>query len=261
MHGVTVRNGQAVLGPEDTGHGGGIRAGDGLRLKLVRSVVTANQTSQDGGGISAVALEVLDSTISGNTAGGSGGGILVWVPDMRNVTISGNHAAVEGGGLFYYTGSAALEHLTITGNNASLGGGVAAASPPGCICEGPYVMNRTVIAGNTAAIRPDCNGVFYFSAGHNAFGVGDGCGAQATDLAGTLAQPLDPRLGPLGSHGGPTPTHVPLEDQRGRPRPDQALCDTGAVERLSACQPDEETLCLWAPVTASGSPSAGRRRG
>jgi len=104
--------------------------------------------------------------------------------------------------------------------------------------------------------------------GFNVFGVGDACFPGPTDRAGTLAEPLDPRLAPLGDYGGPTPTHVlnedspavdagPAEsctaaDQRGLSRPIDGNgdgirgCDAGAVELNPACQADDETLCLGA---------------
>ena len=73
------------------------------------------------------------------------------------------------------------------------------------------------------------------------------------NVVGTSAVPLDPLLGPLADHGGPTLTHrpaagsvardhVPSEDcldedgsaltvdQRGFVRPMGAACDAGAVE-------------------------------
>ncbi|HWN41200.1 MAG TPA: choice-of-anchor Q domain-containing protein [Thermoanaerobaculia bacterium] len=131
-------------------------------------------------------------------------------------------------------------------------------------------MERTVIAGNAATGAPstaDCSRLEH-SGDFNLFGVGNACSPSAGDLAGTVDQPLDARLTPLGDHGGPTFTHALLPDspaidlapaslcqgadQRGRPRPvdgDQdgtALCDAGAVERFPACQPDAETLCLGA---------------
>ncbi|MFL6198898.1 MAG: choice-of-anchor Q domain-containing protein, partial [Thermoanaerobaculia bacterium] len=74
----------------------------------------------------------------------------------------------------------------------------------------------------------------------------------------------DPKLSPLGDHGGPTLTHLPLPgsplldaapagclptDQRGLARPVQHAttgCDVGAVEIQRSCEPDADTLCLGA---------------
>lgn len=67
-----------------------------------------------------------------------------------------------------------------------------------------------------------------------------------SDASCRLTLVTDLLLGPLADNGGPTLTHLPLEDspaiddgecvtgltadQRGRPRPQGATCDIGAVE-------------------------------
>ncbi|HWN41199.1 MAG TPA: CSLREA domain-containing protein [Thermoanaerobaculia bacterium] len=262
LHGVTVRGGLSRA------EGGGIRSFS--VLALIRSTVRSNRADHEGGGIAALDFIGRDSTISGNFAGTSGGGISADTANLENVTLSGNQAGDMGGGASFSDFATELRNVTITGNSARLGGGLAVETTcPNILCPpNHFEMERTVIAGNTVtgyAASADCDAVGH-SGTHNLFGIAGGCGPAGGDLAGTLAQPLDPRLTPLGDHGGPTFTHAllpdspaidlapaascPGADQRGRPRPadgDQdgaALCDAGAVERLPACQPDEETLCL-----------------
>ena len=269
---ATVRNGAA---PEE--EGGGIQSWGSLTL--LRTVVEGNRADW-GGGIYAFGQMILrDSTVSGNEAETGGGGIYAdGVVEMENVTVSGNRAGEVGGGLFIAVFETVLRNVTVTANAAPITGGLHADllfECPGGPCPGTLELHRNVVAGNLGSNSPDCR-VVQHSGGYNVFGVGAGCLPAASDKAGTTVHPLDPKLSPLGDHGGSTPTHVPLPgspaidlapecsvtDQRGRPRP-SGLCDAGAVERLPCCQPGSETLCLgqgdrfqitvnWATGTDSG---------
>ncbi len=269
LHGVTVRNGWSRPDLLHSGAGGGIQSIG--PLKLVRSSVTANRSQHNGGGISALELEARDSTVSGNAANTSGGGLVASIVDLENVTVSGNQAGDRAGGVLLYLYGASLRNTTIAGNSASLGGGISVfldECAGGGPCYGFFEMTGTLIAGNTGNTFPDCWELPQHGGAFTLFGVGNGCNPGLDDQAGTLAQPLDARLTPLGGHGGPTSTHAllpgspaidfvpaslcPAVDQRRRLRPADgnldgaALCDAGAVERLPACQPDEQTLCLGA---------------
>ena len=65
---------------------------------------------------------------------------------------------------------------------------------------------NTIVAGNSAFNGPDVLGTFA-SQGNNLIGATDGSsGWVGSDLTGTLAQPLNPLLAPLGYYGGPTQT-------------------------------------------------------
>ncbi|HEX5714726.1 MAG TPA: CSLREA domain-containing protein [Thermoanaerobaculia bacterium] len=265
LHGVTVRGGWSRA------EGGGIRSVSDLAL--VRSTVQSNRADHESGGIAAFgSLIARDSTISGNVAGTSGGGLSADLANLENVTLSGNQAGDKAGGAILEHTEILLRNVTITGNTARFGGGLVVETVCQILCVNVFEMQRTVIAGNTAAIEngstADCLSLPGHLGAHNLFGIGTGCSPSPGDLSGTPAQPLDPRLTPLGNHGGPTFTHAllpdspaidlapaascPQADQRGRLRPadgdrnGSALCDAGAVERLPACQPDEETLCLGA---------------
>jgi hypothetical protein len=187
--------------------------------------------------------------------------------DLAIVTVSGNRVYYYCGGLYFIDHQ--LDEVTVTGNSAGeQGGGIVISSPDcpsdGSICEPEGSIRRSVIAGNQAPQNRDCLGLL-FQGGYNVYGV-DGepshCSDGTTDLAGTPASPIDPKLTPLGDHGGPTPTHALLAgspaidlapaagclpaDQRGRMRPAGGACDAGAVERQPGCQPDATTLCLGA---------------
>ena len=268
---VTVRNGAPPSSstPFNANDGGGIRADT---LTLVESVVTANRSASYGGGISGAELVIRDSTIAGNEATRAGGGIYAWgILRAENVTVSGNRAPEGGGGLLLSAYDQELSQVTVTANESTdRGGGILSmgfdcpSSDP--FCQVHLVLSRSIVAGNTgAAGRPDCDSVPENAAGLNVFGVGEGCGQGIQDRAGTLAEPLDPKLSPLGDHGGPTPTHLPLpgspavdlgsaacpgRDQRGALRPadgdgdGQARCDSGAVEATLACVPSDTALCF-----------------
>jgi CSLREA domain-containing protein len=292
IHGVTLRNGRAEAGTVDFGSGGGILA-DGP-VTVVRSLVTGNRAEWYGGGIFDFGrLTVRDSTISDNVAH-SGGGLYDWREDspnpssklrLTNVTISGNRADYAGGAAVDHKDTE-IAHLTVTGNHATRSWGGFLRNECGCIPEDTgccgsshFVMSGSLIAGNTAVDgAPDCD-ILENDGGFNLYGIGTYCRHKPTDLAGSEAAPLDPRLSPLGDHGGPTPTHLPLPgspaidavregcagtDQRGVPRP-AGVCDAGAVEVSPGCLPGPTRLCLqdgrfavtvrW---TAQGTSGPGR---
>ena len=77
-------------------------------------------------------------------------------------------------------------------------------------------MLNTIVAGNTGTLAdPDANGAFT-SLGNNLIGdAGAATGftdGVAGDQVGTVASPIDPKLGPLQDNGGPTWTHGLLKD-------------------------------------------------
>lgn len=287
---VTVRNGvlpphSHVVSPTD---GGGILAD---RLTLAESVVTANRAGSYGGGLSGSHITIRDSAVVGNEATLGGGGIYAWgILRAGNVTVSGNRAGGEGGGgLLISPWDQELDQVTVTGNvSTGPGGGILSMgiSCPSAdpFCQEHFEVSRSIVAGNSGGLdKPDCWGVPETADGLNVYGVGDGCGQGIQDRAGSLASPLDPKLSPLGDHGGPTPTHLPLagspaidlgptactgRDQRGAARPadgdgdGQARCDSGAVEATIACVPTGNALCFeggrfratayWKTATAEG---------
>ncbi len=229
-------------------YGGGI-ANDGA-VTVINSIFRDNSTTggffSAGGGIdnNPGTLTVMNSTFSGNSTGGVGGGIVTayGTATVLNSTFSGNSAGSAGGGLFN-NGVLTLSNSTFSGNSASGGGGVADQ------VDGPQMIRDNLIAGNTAPTAPDVRGPLN-SQGHNLIGDGTGgSGYDPTDLVGTAAHPINPRLGPLADNGGPTPTMAPLPgspaldagdnafspgpyDQRGPgfPRIVNGVIDIGAFE-------------------------------
>jgi hypothetical protein len=129
---------------------------------------------------------------------------------LTNSTLSGN-SAVEGGAIFNdINGFIFLTNSTITNNSAQ--------RAPGIITYSETVEARnTIIAGNDA---PDAAGRF-ISRGNNLIGSLNEDAIVTTsgftngvnnDQVGTVASPLNPRLGPLANNGGPTQTHALLSN-------------------------------------------------
>jgi CSLREA domain-containing protein len=294
MQDVTLRNGRSTTG------GGAIHNnGD---LTLLRTVLTGNASvtgaagSGQGGAIlsdgNSPSLTITDSTISNNTSQGSGGGVAAGSDvNLSNVTVAGNRSTADlGGGLYFFTNiRAAINNVTVAGNSAAVKGGGILVEVNIFVGVSPKVTN-SIIAGNTAPVGPDCAGGIDTS--YDLVGNGADCtgpSAANHDKVGTAASPIDPRLGPLGGNGGPTPTLALLTgspaldagnpsppgsgagaceptDQRGAHRPGGAACDMGAYEATAACVSGGNTLCLnngrfkvtanWQTSTANGAGTA-----
>ena len=202
--------------------GGGYSAGGPATFT---NCTFSNDTATSGGGavnnnnqINPL-LTIIGCTFFNDSTSGSGGAIINFATlTLTNCTISGNSAASSGGGLFNDGG-------TVT-------------------------LGNTIVAGNTATTSgPDVFGTFA-SQGNNLIGKTDGSsGWVGSDLTGTIAQPLNPLLAPLGNYGGPTQTMALLPgspaidagnnalipagvttDQRGLPRIVNGTVDIGAFE-------------------------------
>ncbi|HKP89167.1 MAG TPA: calcium-binding protein [Thermoleophilaceae bacterium] len=283
---LTVTDGVAFDGP-----GGGIRTRGSGRTYVQYVYVGGNEAAATeaplsgyGGGLAAIGAPVVsDSTfefneaVNGagllwaaheaglnysavihNHASNDGGGVYLTSEnsDFGNDTISGNSAGQHGGGIFFATTANWLNmfELTIASNSAAtgLGGGVWREPNPH-VEETPRRVSGTIVARNGAG--HDCAGPGELVSGGGNLDSDESCGFGAeTDQSG-----LDPLLGPLGDHGGPTPTRElltdspaidafpcanegsqPLLDQRGAERPFGLACDSGAFEVGSCCVPEEK---------------------
>ena len=253
---VTIRNGKACSA-------GGIR--NSGTLILSNSTVSGNATcgvvNLGGGIMNTGKLTINNSTISGNQAGGRspgyGGGIYNWDTGsvtINNSTISGNFAfcgvfacgAGAGGGI-YNLGELHVNNSTIAcnrgwgnGNKVPRGGGI----------FGGATFQNSILANNGA-------GNCYLTSGSSGYNLSSDSSCNFSNV-GDLNN-TDPKLGTLGSYGGPTQT-MPLlsgspaidagnpngctsgsgsllkTDQRGMPRPDPedtGGCDIGAFEKQS----------------------------
>ena len=143
-------------------------------------------------------------TFSGNEAGSYGGGghLRFWrALTIVNTSIDDNSTATRGGGLLV-TNCASLTAYndTIAGNTAANGGGIDNVGST-------VTLDNTIVADNTGTTNgPDVLGSFA-SQGNNLVAMADGSfGWVGSDRSGSIAQPLNPLLAPLGNYGGPTQT-------------------------------------------------------
>jgi hypothetical protein len=252
----TVGGNVAVWGP-----GGGIYNESGGTVTLNNSTVSGNDADFGGGGIvNGGTLTLNNSTVSGNGTNYSGGGIVNvngGTLTANNSTVSGNISA-SGGGI-YNGGTVTLINSTVSGNDAyfvGVGGG-------GIYNGGTLHAWNTILAGNTATYGPDLSGNLG-SLGYNLIGnTSGGSGFVATDLVGTAALPINPRLGPLQDNGGPTQTMALLAGSPALNAGDSAqlgVADQRGVVRaggvnIGAYQASASSLVLTAPATVTaGTP-------
>jgi len=258
MHGATTdltlenltvtggyRDDAATDGSTDVGSGIHSAVGN---LTLDRVVVRDNSARafySFGGGIfkSTGALTIRNSAIIDNHAsgaGGNGGGVFARgsgiTITMENVTVSRNSASDNGGGIFLNTAvPATLTHVTLTGNDGgTYGGGGMAGDLSG------VRVRSSIVAGNTAATRPNCGGtVAPASDGGN---VGDpGCGLTTgadTPATSVALEPMswDPIPAFTPAAGSAAIDRAvgacPATDARGVARPQGGACDAGVAERV-----------------------------
>jgi FG-GAP-like repeat len=162
-------------------------------------------------------LTVESSTISGNTGGGlSNSNVL----NITNSTISGNTSNYSGGGVSNVGGRLTIANSTISGNRANRAGGVSNSQYYCfyyfCTEPGTLTLNRSLIAGNQAAVAPEIeNDASSIVAANNfnLFGVNGNAGVSGFTPGPTDIVPgtgLAKILGPLKFDGGTTQTHALL---------------------------------------------------
>jgi subtilisin-like proprotein convertase family protein len=136
-------NGLTLTGGDIDGAGGAILSHE--NLTMVRSIVTGNRATLDGGGINSDTgqLYLSGSTVSNNN-GRDGGGVYQKNGGLivSTSTISGNQGRV-GGGVNATTTTATFDRSTISGNTGFTGGGIVSAQST------TTILNSTV-SGNSA---------------------------------------------------------------------------------------------------------------
>lgn len=248
------------------GHQFGIYAGNG-NLIVTGCAVSGSQgygIYNDGAGVT-----VTNSTVSGNGGAGIGGNQALL--DVRDSTIANNH----GPGIDSSGQGLALTNSTVANN---MGGGIVSGESIGLkianstivnntggagigfVSNRPATLNNTIVAGNhdangnpsdlSGTVIPPLGGSFIGS--NNLIGTA-GAGGLVNGQNGNIVGIADPKLAPLGDHGGPTQTmpplagspaidagsnalavgpdgHALLDDQRGNVRIANGTVDIGAVE-------------------------------
>lgn len=273
---VTIANGAVVHLSDLTLNGrqnsAGITSGAGV-LTLSKLTVENAYGTGNGGGLyvnpsyGSADVSVFDSTFAEDDTVNDGGAIAVFATQalppsslvIADSTLTGNRALATGGGLYASNAQVSILGSTITANAAAdTGGGIDVAFNLSSLALG-----NDIIASNTAAFGvADCTtgGVLAFIDGGNNLlsqpGQGECDGivnGVNGDQVGTVADPIDPELGPLAANGGATETEAllpgspaigtgsaaicsaaPLKglDQRGRSRnaSTRGTCDIGAYD-------------------------------
>jgi len=233
---------------------GGALRNSGGDVTLARVIAIGNSAPNGGGAIHNVSgtLYLAGSALVENVAGtlssgavrasetvgsdAAGGAILNEATlTLANVTISGNQAD-QGGGLASMGGTVAISNGTLYANRATANGG-------GIFANNDHVrIENTILAGNSAGgSGPDCTAQIR-SNGHNLFRTLADC----TILGETASNLIDETVGvaALAAADGETYGHTPLSssravdagrctlatDQRGVARPQGNGCDIGALE-------------------------------
>ena len=214
--------------------GGGLYTWQAGSSTLYRTWFDANVADEGGavfnqnGMVHCYQCSVTDNVAAGSWGGGFFNNGASAGLRLSNTTVSQN-ISVSGGAGIYNTGNLLLEFSTVAHN-----------SPEGIhIASGAERKIRSsILADNPGG---NCGGPALDSLGYN-IESGGGCGlAGLDDLPGT-----DPHLQPLAMNGGIGPSHLPgtgspaldtgdpdrcIEyDQRDITRPQNLVCDRGAVE-------------------------------
>ncbi len=237
----------------------------------------------EGGAIRNIGtLTITNSAFFGNSSGTGGAIYHSSSLASRSLTVSNStffsNTGLQRGGAIAANNSASvgpitLTHVTIAGNSspAGMGGGIFKNQ------SASFTLDRSIIAGNTAATGPDCNTSSSFnSLNHNVFGTLASCTIGGTTANNFVGAPL---LNMPANNGGTTPTislqpyspardRVPTcatsTDQRGQSRPLGTACDSGAFEAFpTVSQPPtigtatagngQATVNFTAPTNNGGS--------
>ena len=186
----------------------------GIQLSGSTSTVSNSTFNNNFSGIrSGGTLRVDNSTFNNNgflddvfhgTPVGTGGGICNdGTLSVTNSTFA-NNSAYNGGGI-YNDGTLSVTNSTFANNSATMGGGISSN------VIGTLTLNNMIVAGNTG---DDIYGQVQPTSAYNL--IGDGAGITninqlaQSNLIGTTANPLNPKVGPLANNGGPTQTMAPL---------------------------------------------------
>lgn len=237
LHGVTIRNGDAVTGGAINNnavltidectladnhaakYGAGIYNNAGT-VTVVRSTISGNTLDpapgRGAGLYNSGTMTILDSTVTDNSAV-SGGGVSNEGGTLSVVdsTISGNFADGDGGGI-YSTATTGLYNATIVENLANADNADSAAGGGVAMAGGTLTFANSIIANNLVDVpmvpfplldSDDCSGTLTSQ--------GNDIVAYVPPTTCTIVGQVlvaDPKLGPLQDNGGPTLTHAIAPD-------------------------------------------------
>jgi hypothetical protein len=284
------------------GSGGGISSNGALTVRnstIVGNVANSTASSADGGGgvlITTPGVLMLDGctiaantgTAAGGVSGSTAGNGTGYPITIRNSTLANNLAYLYlGGGLWmnaFGPYPLLIQNSTITSNTSASYGGAGVSvfmnQSPSITVQSSIIAGNVTPLGTVAGIGPDlylaqspsASQPPLVTADHCLIGAADGltfAAGSANNLTGTIAAPLDPKLGPLGNNGGLVQSCAPhlgspaidagsnpanlTTDERGAARVQGAAAEIGAVERTPGV-PDAVAGPL-PPVTTAGGTS------
>lgn len=199
----------------------------GKNLTVKNLTFTGGNSGGNSGGavLNTGSFTAVRCTFSGNMSGFGGGAVAsigaTSVLSLENCTLAGN-TAFFGGAVHHINGASTFTHCSVSRNTGTGGTG-------GMVLEaGAATFRHNIVAANSATGTPDVDlgggGTVVTVAGANLIGNNSGNLAvafPAGPLVGTPAEPLNPRLAPLGANGGPAMTLALL--------PGSPALDAGAV--------------------------------
>lgn len=188
--------------------GGGLRLGNDGTVRVTSTTFSGNRSNEFGGGLAArgvgtiaVNLAILDSTFVANGS------------DEDETS-----SQATGGTLYFFNSVTSQVHVEI--GNSIFASGRDGASPTRCdeiligAGDAPPVVES--LGFNLLSDNGCVEGVFPES-------PGAGVPNEHGDFVGTTEDAIDPRLEVLAANGGPTPTHLPLQETP-HPVVDQGGC-------------------------------------
>jgi hypothetical protein len=252
-----------TLGSNSSTLGGGLE--NSGTLSLTNSTFNSN-TASFGGGLDWNGTgTVTGCSFLANSAAQEGGGLRnLTTLDLTNCTLSGNLARNSGGGGIANQSTLTVTACTLVNNSAALGGGIS-ADPSATL----HLLD-SIVAGNAAnPTQPlDINSTVVATSSYNLVGIGDSGLRGISDgvnhnQIGTLASPLDPRLGPLANNGGPTLTRALLLGSPAIGTGDPALAgqldQRGVTRHITPSIGAYEGPRLWAVTTLADSGAGSLR--
>jgi hypothetical protein len=203
----------------------------GAVTTVVRSTFTGNSAATEGGAIANFGnTTVNDSTITGNTTKAANDNF--------------------GGGGLQNTGNLVLTSTTLAGNTSAYGANLHTYHDTADGLPNPVTTLSSTLVAALGAPGASCGGLVPVTDGGYNLDSGTSCGFSTAQHS--LVN-VDPKLGGLADHGGPTqtmaldPTSPAVDaippaangcqgstDQRGTARPSGAGCDIGAFELTPA---------------------------
>lgn len=211
--GIYLRNSNSVITGSTFINNSGDENAGGLNLVGGSSTITNstinNNMATTGGGflITGSSVKINDTTVHSNTAQADGGGINTdnqtgQSTSITNSTISGNSVISGEGGGITNRGELVLENTTLSGNSATLGGGL-------YHILGVTRLRNTIIANSTSGGDCERNPNTAFTNEINADFSLIESGLTCVNGTNSNNRTGDPALGPLQNNGGSTLTHEP----------------------------------------------------